>query len=523
MADRERSREIMGRIRYAVKNIAFGWAGNLTTLLLGAVLRQIFIGRLGDTLLGINDYYTQILTVLSLAELGIGTAFNYSLYAPVAKGDTEKVKSYMGLYKKAYRVIACVIAVIGVAIAPFLKYLINDPGSNSLRDLTIYYFIFLFNTVSTYFVAYKYSLVNAQQKNYIQTNILTVTKAVTVVLQIVGLLLFSNFYLYLFTSAGVELLQKIFVSIYLNRMYPFLKDKNVKKLSGEEIAGISGQTKALMLHKVGDMARLQTDSMIIAGFIDVTTVGFVGSYNYVISSVSNFVNIIFNSVLSGFGNLIATENREKQYLLFRVYRFLACWIYGFSAVGFYLLLTPLIRLWLGDSQVLSGAVVGCILIDYYFKGERIVLSNYKTAAGVFEQDKYLALIQGGVNLVISIVLVQKIGLVGIYIGTICSGLIANVTKPFIIYKVCFKRSVAVYFRDSVRYAAVCLLSLLLLTAVKHAVMGSVTIPLFIVMMVTATVLFNGIFVLCFAKSEEFGYLWALLKEKGKGKAWRQRR
>lgn len=505
----------MGRVKYAAKNIAFGWIGNIATLLLGAVLRQVFIERLGDTLLGVNDYFTSILTVLSLAELGIGTAFNYSLYAPVARKDYEKVKSYMLLYKKAYRTIACVIAVIGIAIAPFLKYLIKDPGSNTWRDLTIYYFIFLFNTVSTYFVAYKYSLVNAQQKNYIQTNIITITKAVTVTLQIIGLFTFASFYLYLLTMAVIELLQKIFVSIYLDRMYPYLREKEVKKLSKEEVGEIAGQTKALVFHKVGDMARLQTDTAIIGAFIDVTTVGFVGTYNYVISSVSNFVNIIFNSVLSGFGNLIATEKKEKQYLMFRVYRFLACWIYGFSAIGFYLLLTPLIMLWVGEERVLADVVIGCIMIDYYFKGERIVLSNYKTAAGVFEQDKYLALIQGGVNLVISIVLVQRIGLTGIYIGTIVSGLIANITKPFIIYRVCFGKSALVYFLDSVKYIGVNIAALLALLWIKRAVMPVVTVPAFAVMLAVITVVFNGLFFLLFGSCEEFGYLAGILKKRGK--------
>lgn len=499
----------MGRVQYAAKNIAFGWIGNIATLLLGALLRQIFIMHLGDTLLGVNDYYTSILTVLSLAELGIGTAFNYSLYAPVARNDYEKIKSYMLLYKKAYRTIACVIAVIGVAIVPFLKYLIKEPGSNSWRDLTIYYFIFLFNTVSTYFVAYKYSLVNAQQKNYIQTNVITVTKIITVTLQIAGLMVFSNFYVYLLTSATIELLQKIFVSAYLNRLYPYLKDKKADDLSKEEVGEIVKQTKALVFHKVGDMARLQTDTAIIGAFIDVVTVGFVGTYNYVISSVSNFVNIIFNSVLSGFGNLIATESKEKQYLMFRVYRFFACWIYGFSAIGFYLMLTPLIVLWVGEARVLPDVVIGCIMIDYYFKGERIVLSNYKTAAGVFEQDKYLALIQGAVNLVISIVLVQKMGLVGIYIGTIISGFIANVTKPMIIYKVCFNRSAWVYFFDSLKYVSVNVVVLLVLLFVKQQMMQVISIPVFIAMIGIITVVFNGVFVLVFGRCEEFRYVWAL--------------
>lgn len=503
----------MGRVQSAAKNIAFGQIGNFITQILGFVLRSVFIAHLGDTLNGVNALYTSILSVLSMAELGIGTALNYSLYKPVAEKDYEKIKSYMQLYKKAYCVIGLVIAVIGLAISPFLPYLVKQPEGVTVRDLTLYYYIFLFNTVSTYFVAYKYSLVNAEQKNYIQTNVITITKMITVSLQIIVILTTGNFYLYLLTAAAVELLQKIFVSLYLNKRYPYLKDKNVTKLSKEETGEIVSKTKALVFHKVGDVARLQTDSMIISGFINVTLSGFVDNYNMILNSVANVVNIIFNSVLSSFGNLIATESKEKQYQIFKVYRFAACWIYGFSAVGFSLLLTPFITLWLGETKTLAYAVVLCILVDYYFKGDRIVLSNFKTAAGVFEQDKYLALIQGGVNLIISVVLVQKIGLVGVYIGTIISGLIANVTKPVIIYKVILQKDVKEYFRDSVKYFVVIAAVFVLLVWVKHVVMPEVTFVSFAVMFVIICVVFNGIFWLLFGRTEEFGYLWGIVRGK----------
>lgn len=246
----------MGRVKSAARNIAFGYAGNITTQLLGFVLRTIFIEHLGDTLNGVNDLYTGILSVLSMAELGVGTALNFSLYGPVARKDYEKIKSYMLLYKKAYRVIGLVIGAIGLAISPFLPYLVKQPEGVGVRDLTLYYFIFLFNTVSSYFVAYKYSLVNAEQNNYIQTNIITITKMVTVSLQIVIIIFTGNFYLYLLTAAFVELMQKIFVSRYLNRRYPYLSDKDVKSLSKEETGEIVNKTKALVFHKVGDVARL---------------------------------------------------------------------------------------------------------------------------------------------------------------------------------------------------------------------------------------------------------------------------
>lgn len=504
----------MGRVKYAAKNILFGYISNIATGVLGIVLQKIFIIRLGTTLLGVNSTYTSILSVLSLAELGIGTAINFSLYAPVAKGDKETIKSYMQFYKKAYRIIAIIVAVAGLALVPFLPTLIKDPvGIDNSRDLVNFYLIFLFNTVSSYFVAYKYSLPNAEQKNYIQSNILTITKTATVLVQIVVLLAVSDFYLYLLSAAAIELLQKIFANAYLNKKYPYLKEKNIRKLSKEETKEIKKKTGALVCHKVGDAARLQTDSIIITGFINVTMTGFVDNYNKIINLISNFVNIIFNSVISSFGNLIATESKNKQYSMFRVYRFFASWIYGFSAVGFYMLLTPLVTYIFGENFALSGTVIGAILIDYYFKGERVVLSNYKTAAGVFEQDKLLPLIQGAVNLVISVVLVRNMGLVGIYIGTIVSGLIANIFRPIIIYKVCFEKSAGEYFMDTCKYMGVSVAALLLCYLIKILILRNVTLLSMVALGIIVTIIFNGIFFLSFYKTDEFHYLYDIFRNK----------
>lgn len=504
----------MGRIQQAKKNIIFGYLSNIVILLMNFIQRTVFIWVLGRTLLGVNSIYTDVLNVLSLAELGIGTALNYSLYKPVANGDIEKIKSYMRFYKKAYTTIAVVIAAAGTAISPFLKYILKNPGNYSMRELTIYYFIFLFNTVSTYFVAYKYSLSNAEQKNYIQTNVATITKIATVLVQIVVLLVTKNFLFYLLAQMFVELAQKIFVSIYLNRMYPYLRDKNVQNLSDEETGEVVNKTKALVLHKIGDVARLQTDTIIISSFVNVDTSGVVGNYTYIITYVGNFVNIIFNSVISGFGNLVATESKEKQYQVFKVYRFFACWMFGFGAVGFWFLLTPLIGgLWLDESWVIGNAVVTLLVVDFYFKGGRIVLENFKIAAGVFEQDRYLPIVQGALNLVLSIVLVQKIGVAGVYVGTLVSGILANLIRPVIIYRVCFDRKAWSYFADSLRYIAVILAVTAVNIPIRHLVMGETNILTFAVMVVIISVIYNGVFFLVFHRTEEFAYLWEVAVRK----------
>ena len=347
----------MGRVKSATRNIKFGYIGQIATALVFFILRKLFILYLDETLLGVNSLYGNVLSILNMAELGIGTALNFSLYGPVARGEKEKIKSYMQLYRKAYYIIAIVVAAIGLMLTPFLELLVKNPGNITTTELYTYYFIFLFNTVSSYFVAYKYSLVNAEQKNYIQTNVITITKIITVSIQMLVIVITKNFFFFLITDAVIQLIQKIFVSRFLDNMYPYLREKNVQKLSKDESDAVWTKTKALVFHKVGDVARLQTDALIISSLIEVAMAGVVDNYNMVISTVSNFVNIIFNSVISSFGNLIATESKEKQFDMFRVYRFFASWIYGFSCVGFMILLTPLVRIWLGDSWILAPAAV----------------------------------------------------------------------------------------------------------------------------------------------------------------------
>lgn len=502
----------MGRIQKAGKNIIFGYISNLVILLVNFIQRTVFIYVLGRTFSGVNETYTSVLSVLSLAELGIGTALNYSLYKPVAERDIEKIKSYMRFYKKAYLTIAGVIAAAGIAISPFLKLFLKNPGNLTVKELTLYYYLFLFNTVISYFVAYKYSLSNAEQKNYIQTNIATLTKIAAATVQITVLLLFRNFLFYLLAQSVVEFLQKIFVTLYMNRLYPYLRDKDVKKLTPQETRIVASKTKALICHKVGDVARLQTDTLVISSFVNVDTSAVVGNYLYIITYVGNFVNIIFDSVISGFGNVVATESKERQYLLFKVYRFFACWLFGFGAVGFFHLLTPFIGgVWLrDDGWTLPQMTVTLLVTDFYLKGGRTVLLNFKIASGLFEQDRFLPLVQGAVNLVVSIALVQKIGVTGVYVGTLVSGILANLIRPGIIYRACFDKKAGAYFKDSLKYIGVILAVGAVAAPIRRVIMGEVTIFAFALMVIVITLLYNLVFLAVFHRTEEFSYLWKVV-------------
>lgn len=190
--------------------------------------------------------FGNVLGILSFAELGIGTAMNYELYKPVANKDYEKIKSLMNFYKNAYRMIALIVATVGLAICPFLKYIVHDSnGVLSGNEIYVYYLIYLFNTVISYFVTYKFSLVNAEQKA-IYSQRLTQSLIFDSSFQIIVLLVFKNFLLYLLTASVIGALQKIGVSLYLRKMYPYLLEKPVRKLDKEELSPIKKNVKGII-------------------------------------------------------------------------------------------------------------------------------------------------------------------------------------------------------------------------------------------------------------------------------------
>ncbi|XJV96793.1 lipopolysaccharide biosynthesis protein [Haloimpatiens lingqiaonensis] len=501
----------MSRLKCTAKNIFFGYVSSIISLLLGFISRTIFIKILSTTYLGVNGLFINVLGVLSFAELGIGTAMNYSLYKPVAEKDIEKLKSLMDFYKIAYRVIALVVTIIGLTLLPFLKYIVKDPGN--VGNISVYYLIFLFNTVTSYFVSYKFSLVNAEQKNYIFSNINTITSFVTVIMQIITLILFKNFLYYLLVAAVIGLIQKIFINRYLNKKYPYLLDKNTKKITKEELKPIKTNVIALIWHKIGEISIYQTDNIVISTFINVTTVGIISNYNLLITSVSTFITIIFNSAIASLGNLMATEDVSKQYNTFKVYRFAAFWLYGFSSIAFYILLSPFITLWIGSEMIISDFTVLLIMINYYMVGHRICINNIKSAGGIFDQDKYVALLQGVVNLVVSIIMVKLIGLPGVYIGTIMSGILATVIKPIIVYKYAFQKDVRYYFIDGLKFASAVTFSLVICWIIKYNIIKNVTMFNFIVMMVVVTLVPNFLFLLFFRKNDEFIYIKNIILSK----------
>ena len=498
------------RTQNTIRNILWGNVSHVVGLIIKFISRTVFIHYLGQTYMGVNGLFTNILGVLSFTELGLGTAINFALYKPVAMGDREKIKSLMLFYKTAYRMVAMFIAVAGLAVMPFLKYLIKDPGN--IGNIYIYYLIFLFDTVTSYFVSYRFSLVSAEQKSYIMTNINMAISLIQTTVQIVVIVLFRSFLFYLLISSFMGVISKLYIVNYFNKNYAYLNE-NPQKITREELEPIKKNVIALIIHKIGDVCVHQTDNILISAFISIEMVGRISNYNYIIMTVNGFLSILFSGVIGSLGNLIASESKEHQYKVFKAYRFVGYWLYGFCALAYFILFQPFISLWAGTDWIVDDLTVALICLERYNVGHRVVVNNFKSAAGLFDQDKWVAFGQAIINLVVSIAMVKLIGLPGIYVGTVVQGLLATAVKPHILYKYCFERSALTYYIDSIRFLFIEVIIAVIMALIKIKIipdMSRLNMGRFVVLMILTAIIPNLIYLIVFYKNEEFKYIYKLI-------------
>lgn len=495
----------------SLKNIGFGYIGKLFSIFLSFVSRTIFIQILGATYLGVNGLFTNILGVLSLTELGISTAINYSLYKPVAMHDEVKIRALMRLYKKAYRIIALSITALGLAILPFLPYFIK--GFNEIPDIQLYYVIFLFNTVSTYFVSYKYGLVNAEQKNYILTNIETLSAMVITVVQMIALLAFHSFLVYLLVQAAFQLLQKIITAMYLNKKYArLLTNFHQEQVDFATKKRLIQDIKALILERVSNAAVYQSDNIIIGMFISITAVGIVSNYDLIMMTGIALLNIPINGVISSCGNFLATKKPEEGEYLFDAIDFFGSAMFGVASILCFVMLPDFIHLWLGPDMMMDDIAFSIMALNFYLVGQRAALMYFRVAGGVFVPGRYASLVQAFSNIIISVIGAQYLGLAGIYIGTVLSGLVIMIWRPIVMYKALFHSSSKIYFiRMGCRFILNVFLAIMLCFLRDHFPVETYLFRGFIPMCLFCIVVPIMVYIIIYHRKPYFQYIYIRFK------------
>ena len=404
------------------------------------VYRTVFLMVLTKEYLGINGLFSNILQIFSLAELGIGSAILYNMYGAFSNQDTEKIGQLLGFYKKIYTILALLISAIGLAFYPFLHLVVNIEEIPSDISLPAVYFLFLFNSVSTYLFVYKQSLLTADQREH---NVVLFSICVTVlsyVAKIVVLFLTKDYVFVLASGIFITISMNWIFSLWISRKYRSVIQVK-SKLPKQEQKEIYKSTRGLMCHKIGSVVVNSTDNVVISKFVSLAAVGIYSNYGTLITSITRVGVSLLNGMLPSIANFTTTASKDENYAMLKRILMLNLWLSCWTSVCLFTLVTPFITVWLGESFLLSYATVAVVCLQHYLQTSRLTANYFVYSAGLFMKDKIRPLIEATINLGVSIVMAIHYGIVGVFIGTCVSGLLTYYWRePYLLFKKHLQRS-----------------------------------------------------------------------------------
>ena len=497
------------RVKNSKTNLIYGMFSQSLSIILNFVVRVVFIKFMSASYLGINGLFSNVLSILSLSELGFGNAMVYNLYKPLALKDEEKIKSLMSFYSKVYKIIGLVVAVLGLILIPFLKYIIKD--IDSVQNVYIIYVLFLVDSAGSYFFTYKRAILSADQKEYIASKFRFLFVCIRSVCQILMIIVFKQFIPYLIVKIVCTILENFSISGKVTRLYPYLKEE-AKALDNKTITSMKDDVSALMLSKIANIALHGTDNIIISTFVGLGAVGILSNYTLISSSLTTILSIVSSAILGSLGNYIATENLESQYIMFKKIDYMYFNIYAFCFLCMFNLYNPFINLFFGKEYLFELSIVFVFCLNFLLEGLLQSFWNFRNTMGLFTQGRYRPVFSAVINIVFSIVLANYFGIIGVLIGTTLSRVLVNVWyDPYIIFKHGLKRSPKKYFMNYIYKLVLLFLFTFINFIITNFIFDGIDniIKFFCLVIITV---FSSIIMLIlpFRKSEEFKYFKNLI-------------
>lgn len=498
------------RVKNSIRNTLFAAIAYVVKMLLQFAVRAVFVRYFVVEYLGINGLYSNILNVLSLAELGVGNAIVYSMYKPIAENDIEKVKSLVNLYKKLYLIIGCAVTVLGLSLIPALPYIIKD-APNLEINLTFIYVLYLAQTVIGYFFAYRRSLIFAYQRNDVESKVSLISQILLAISQILIIILWKNFYAYTAAFVICSALDALGIFVLSYKLFPEIKGK-AQKLEKTDTKQIAKNTGAMVFHKIGSAVVFSTDSIIISAYIGSAILGIYSNYTLVTVALGSLINVFVTAFKGSIGNLIASKSKEDVYKIFLALHMGSVWMTGFIFIGLFVCFQDFELVFTGNSDyLLAFSTVALLTVSFFLTYSKCMVGTFKECAGLFWNDRFRALFEAGINLGLDLLFVRFLGIDGVLLATIISTVTTILwIEPFVLYKHYFNKNPLKYFA---RYGVY----LILIAVVGAAAYGicyfipSGNIGWFILKFAVCLILPNLLFICIVWKTKEFKYLLSVAK------------
>lgn len=421
----------------ALTNIIVGIIFKLIILLLAMLTRVYVVKYLGNEANGLFSLYTSILGFITLANLGVGVAITFSMYKPIVENDTDAISALYYLYRKFYIIVMFIILALGLALTPFVPRLAKGSSENILIYQT--YITFLVSVAITYLFGHKITLINAYKDNYITTTITSLALIFEGILQIFVLLITKNFLYFLLVRVLAYMIEGLMVEIVFRRKYK--KRLNNNKVLNEDLKSeVIRNSGAKMYSEVGTKLISSFDGMIISFFVGVIALGKYSNYVIIIAGMFSLLNLLFTEITSILGHLRVKQSKETYYSYFKKTYAINFVVGIIFFLGYISISHNIIEIMFSKDHITTNFIMIVIAFDYYLNFMRRTPALFKRASGIIYEDRHRPLIEGIVNIILSIILVQFLGVGGVLVGTIITRLLISYTyEPHILFVAGFEK------------------------------------------------------------------------------------
>lgn len=447
----------------SILNVGVSLISRFAVMILAVAVKSVLIRTCGNDMNGLNALYLSIIGVLSVAELGIGSAINFCMYRPIVEGRQDRVAALYQLYCKLYYIIGTVVLFAGLILTPFVQYFAKDYAQLNV-NMHLTFLLMLISVVISYFFGAKSSLLNAHKDTYITVAISNGGLILQYLLQSVVLLLTHSFVMYLCCRILTAFVQWSVTEIIVRKKHKNIL-QNRQKLDGETSAEVTRSVKAMLMHKVGALLVNTVDSMVISAFVGVIALGAYSNYSSLQSAMYGLIGLIFTSLTSSFGHLHAQKSKEISRLYFEGFHLLNYFIGTVCFLGYYAIIDNLIAILFSEGLVAERAIPFVVTLNGFIQFMRQSALTFRDATGTFYNDRWKPLAEGCTNIVLSILFVKWIGVTGVIVATIMTNLlICHIVEPYVLYKNAFAAPVKAYYLSNYSMIVLFLISLLALNA-----------------------------------------------------------
>ena len=396
-------------------------AAYVANLILQFAGRRIFVIFLDIEYLGYQSLFSNVFSLLSVAELGVGGIISFHLYKELVNNNQEEIGKLMFLYKWVYRVIAAVVLVAGLICVPFLRYIVKTQSAD-WNYIYLIYALQLGSVVFGYFLSYRRTIYIANQREYKCVLIDLGVELAVFIVQTIELIVFGSFILYLSIQLTGKLLSNTIIAAFTDRDYPYLKGKYSLTRSDITKRNMLSDIKNVMAHVISIAVYNGTDNIIISACCGIREVALYGNYFLLKQGVMGVLFYkLLNPVQATIGNIIYSERtKQEQWEQFKVFDVFSFFFACYVGIGFLLFFQPAIQIWMGKEYLLPFSFVVAFSITLYYTAACEMVWKYRSAFGDYAQDRNCMMMSAVLNIAFSLVLVQFFGVTGVQIGTLAA-------------------------------------------------------------------------------------------------------